>query len=198
MSSAALVEWQGPRQARIDELITAHARVGGVGSGRRWRTQQLNWSLVLRVAAEFQGFSRALHDEAAVYFIQEVGGLNGDLQAVLYNVVARDRLLDRGNAHPGSLGADFGRFGLDVWPTLTKRYSAASGWNEGLEQLNRARNAIAHDNTATISQLAVEGWPLSQLATVKRFRRSADRLAVGMDTVLAEHLQRLLGGPRPW
>jgi hypothetical protein len=61
MPSAALVEWLTTRAAMLDELFDLHATVGGTGPGRRWRTEQVNWSITLRLAGEFQGFARDLH-----------------------------------------------------------------------------------------------------------------------------------------
>lgn len=93
----------------IDELLAAHATVGGTGRGRRWRTAQLNRSLVLVLAAEFQGFARELHDAAVQTFARWSAGGNEALERVLEVRLTEGRQLDRGNAQPGSLGSDYGR-----------------------------------------------------------------------------------------
>jgi hypothetical protein len=54
--------WRKERSERLDELLHAHQSVGGPSRGRRWRTATLNEALLLRLAAEFQGFARDLHD----------------------------------------------------------------------------------------------------------------------------------------
>lgn len=199
MPSAALIEWQTTRANRIDDLLEAHVQVGGVGAGRRWRTEQLNWALILRVAAEFQGYCRDLHDLAADEVAVAAGQLNGPLQLVVRGMLTEGRRLSSGNAGPGHLGSDFGRFGLSLWPELNARWpSRAVGWNRQLEALNDARNAIAHADHAKIVELESRGYRLAQLRTIKRFRSSVNGLASGMDEVLGSYLYRLLGGPGPW
>jgi hypothetical protein len=61
VASKALALWRTERTRHLDELLGAHRLVGGTGRGRRWRTSALNEALVLRLAAEFQGFARDLH-----------------------------------------------------------------------------------------------------------------------------------------
>jgi hypothetical protein len=200
MVSAALTEWRSVRQTRIDDLLSAHASIGGTGPGRRWRTEQLNWALILRVAAEFQGFSRALHDQGVDVFVAEAAPLNAALQTTLRLRLTEGRKLGTGNAQPSALGSDFGRLGMQFWPDLSVSAGAvpASRWNKTLAALNKARNAIAHADEAGMSELESEGWKLSQLATIKRFKRTADGLTQAMDTVVSAHIVRLFGGSPPW
>lgn len=199
MPSGAYVQWTVLRRKHITELFDVHATVGGSGSGRRWRTQQINWAITLRIAAEFQGFSRSLHDEVVDAFAQAAAPLNMPLQSTLRALLTAGRALDRGNAHPGSLGADFGRFGMQLWPSLGAYGDGRStAWRDTLEALNRSRNAIAHANEAEIAALANDGWTLSQLDTVRRFHRATDSLASAMDTVTSNHIERMFGGGRPW
>ena len=40
--------------------INGSAAAPLAAAGRRWQTEQLNWALILRLAAEFQGFARDL------------------------------------------------------------------------------------------------------------------------------------------
>lgn len=141
MPSVALFEWQGLRQERISELVAAHAAVGGTGRGRRWRAEQLNWALVLRVAAEFQGFALDLHGEAVDAFVGSASRGTPSLEQVLRTLLTRDRQLTRGNAHPGAIGSDFDRLGLQTWPELNRRYPGrAPRWSAALTALNDARN----------------------------------------------------------
>jgi len=88
--------------------------IGGPAPGRRWRTAVLNEALVLRLAAEFQGFARDLHDLACDLFALWTAPLNPAVERVVRASLAEGRELDRGNAHPGSIGRDFGRFGFEV------------------------------------------------------------------------------------
>ncbi|MEV6603867.1 hypothetical protein [Kutzneria sp. NPDC051319] len=198
MPSAALQNWNGPRQGRINQLLGAHKAVGGGGRGRRWTTEQINWSLTIRIAGEFQGFCRDLHDDAVECFVRNVAGSNQGLATVLQSRLTDNRKLDTGNAHPGSLGNDFARFGITLWSALEVADSRASRWNRSLTLMNRARNAIAHADEGTLSALKVEGCKLQQLATVKRWIADVNGLATLMDKVLADYLAILLGCSRPW
>ena len=98
MPSVALVSWQTDRQQRIEELNAAHRAVGGRGPGRRWRTRQLNWAMTLRLAAEFQGFARDLHDLAVDHFATTASGGNTQLAGVLRERLTTNRQLDRQRA----------------------------------------------------------------------------------------------------
>jgi hypothetical protein len=200
VGSIALAEWKTLRSQRINDLLDAHSRVGGTGPGRRWRTEQLNWALILRVAAEFQGYCRALHDLAADEFASEATQINLLVPTVIRLRFTEGRRLDVGNARPSSLGSDFGRFGFELWPSLNRRWpGTADGWKRRLEVLNDARNAIAHDDRGKMTKLAAEGYPLSRLKTIRGLRSSVDGLARAMDDVVADHLHKLLGRRgRPW
>lgn len=197
MPSAAYAEWSTQRQARIAELLAAHATIGGSGRGRRWRTSQLNWALTLRIAGEFQGYARDLHTLAVAHLVDPVAHVNAALGNVFQVQLTTNRDLDHKNATPSSLGSDFGRLGLDLWPTLSVASSQALRWRASLEALNKARNAIAHVNEDDLGRLAREGYPI-RLRTIERWRRSLDRLAATMDDVVADYLDRLLRTGRPW
>lgn len=195
--SIALTSWRTDRAQRLDELLAAHQTVGGAGPGRRWRTRELNWALTLRLAGEFQGFARHLHDLAADYFVDTVSGGNAQLAEVLERRTKTNRQLDRGNAQPGSLGSDFLLLGLTLWPALERADPRASDWNTSLDRLNMARNAIAHVDQDTLDQLRRDGYPVT-LAAVRGWRRDLDRLAITMDDVVSAYLDDLLGQGRPW
>src|SRR4051812_45133642 len=100
MPSPALIDWQLGRSRVLDELLDAHQAVGGPGPGRRWTTEQINWALIVRLAAEFQGFCRDLHDLGVDTFCAWAAPTNNRLQGILRVHVTRDRYLDRGNATP--------------------------------------------------------------------------------------------------
>jgi hypothetical protein len=197
LTSSALANWRSHRAERLDELYEAHARVGGTSPGRRIDTEQINWSLVLRLAGEFQGFARELHDLGAETFSGWAAGGNAQLQTFILALLTRERVLDRGNAQPGGLGADFGRFGLAWWPELTLRDVRTKRRQEKLEKLNEARNAIAHANVSEIATLRGDGYPLT-LDTVTLWRNALNGLAVTMDDTLAAHLAAVFGRQPPW
>src|SRR5579859_3221421 len=145
MSSQALNGWDGPRAARLNELFAAHAQVGGTAAGRRWETEQINWALVLRLAAEFQGFAKELHTVCAETMAEWTASGNPRVINVLVGGLTLNRELDRRNAQPVSLAVDFRRFGIDLWLALRTRYVHTVRRQTQLSRLNEARNAIVHD-----------------------------------------------------
>ena len=197
MTSRALIRWQTDRARRIDQLIDAHSSIGGVGPGRRWRTEQLNWALMLRLAAEFQGYARDLHDESVDFFVASAAPANPALEQQLRILLTRNRKLDSGNANPSSLGVDFGSLGMLLWNDLR----AANGWSGNrhshLERLNSARNAIAHDMSAELAVLRSEGYPCT-LKTIDRSRSALEGLAMTMDETVGSYLASLFGAASPW
>src|SRR5688572_2674942 len=122
MVSAALSEWRSARDTRLNNLLGAHVAVGGSAAGRRGATEALNHALVLRLASEFQGFCRDLHDEAVRLLVETLAPGDLKLQEILARPYLAARKLDRGNAEPGGLGHDFGLLGMTMWPDLKRRY----------------------------------------------------------------------------
>jgi hypothetical protein len=197
MVSAALSEWRSGRKAKLNNLLGAHIAVGGSGVGRRWATEELNHALVLRLASEFQGFCRDLHDEAVGRLVETVAPANPQLQQVLVIPYRTGRRLDRGNAEPGGLGNDFGLLGMTLWPDIKAKYPVrGEEWRRKLELLNEARNGIAHDDATKLARVRSSGWPLT-LPSIRRWRSALDGLAAGMDHVTKDYLQRLLN-VTPW
>jgi hypothetical protein len=197
VTSIALDDWRGVRAERLDELLEAHTRMGGTGPGRRYRTEQLNLALIVRLAGEFQGFARDLHDEAIDEVHARIAAWNLQWADAGRGQLRQGRGLDRHNATPSTLGADFARLGLDLWPAL-KAHDARNGQRQRhLERLNRARNAIAHDDAAGFQQLATDGVGLN-LATFRVWRAAVDHIATGTDAVLAEHLATTFETQLPW
>jgi hypothetical protein len=197
VSSPALTQWQGERADRILELIDAHTQMGGTGVGRRWRTQQLNWALILRLAAEFQGFARDLHLLGAETFSELAAPDNASLARMIRNTILKKRQLDAGNADSGTLAGDFGRLGIDLWDRLRRRNRVNEDRKFKLDQLNKARNAIAHDNQAKFAELEAEGWRL-HLHDVRDWRSCLGALAGDMDYVVGNHLSTVFRVAPPW
>jgi hypothetical protein len=197
MPSAALLEWNRTRAERLDELFDIHATIGGSGRGRRWRTQQINWSITLRLSGEFQGFARDLHTLASDQFASWACVGNAAATSVTAAALTRNRQLDRGNAQPSALGSDFGRLGLSFWTALSTRDQRTVVRQAHLERLNEARNAIAHSRQDELLKLEAAGYPIT-LPTLRRWRRTLGALATTMDLVLADHLATLFARGRPW
>jgi hypothetical protein len=197
MPSGSLTTWDSARTERIKRLRAAHHALGGAARGRRWVTDELNQALILRLASEFQGFARDLHDEAGVFVTGRLAPGNRQLQDVLQLPYTVSRKLNQGNADPGTLGNDFGLFGLGLWTALQSRYPArAKGWNQKLAALNMARNGIVHFNVAKIARVQADGRPLT-LQSVDRWKAALDGLTQGIDRVVDGHL-KLVYGTQPW
>jgi hypothetical protein len=197
MPSGSLDTWDSARTERIKRLRAAHQALAGTAPGRRWVTEELNQALILRLASEFQGFARDLHDEAGVFVAGRLAPGDPQLQDVLHLPYTVNRKLNQGNADPGTLGNDFGLFGLVLWTALQTRYpTRAKGWNQKVSALNLARNGIVHDDGAKVARVQADGWPFT-LQSVDRWKSALDGLTHGMDRVVAGHLKLVYGG-HPW
>jgi hypothetical protein len=114
MPSIAYATWRSSRAKALNEIASGHAAVSGTRRGRRFRTQQFNHAYAVLLAAQFQGFCRDLHDECVDHILARLAPPPA-LQKVIQAELSRGRLLDRGNAQPSSIGADFGRFDITLW-----------------------------------------------------------------------------------
>jgi hypothetical protein len=191
VTSISLRKWRTDRALKLDRLMQAHIIVGGSGAGRRWATEELNHAIVLRLASEFQGFSRDLHSEATVCVVKVLAQGDRRLEEVMQLLYKTGRRLDRANADPGTLGNDFAMLGLEFWPDLRIRYpQMGERWRRSLEALNNARNAVAHDDEERLRRSYTAGWPLT-LESVRRWRKGLDGLAAGMDHLTGRHIEQL-------
>jgi hypothetical protein len=187
MPSASYGRWITTRRSELDEIEQAHTAIGGRGRGRRYATQQINQAYVVLLASQFQGFCRDLHTESVVLLVPNVAALT--FQASIRELLTQGLQLRRYNAQPGSIGADFGRFGVDFW-TEVRRHSPRNQVRQTLlEDLNGWRNAIAHQD------FGVRG-PL-HLRHVRVWRRACEGLARSFDEVMRHHLHGLTG-MLPW
>ena len=186
MPSQASHIWRTAAAAALDQIEAAHAALGGTGPGRRFATEQVNHAYAVLLSSQFQRFCRDLHAEAADRASMAAGGAAA--QKVFATQLLLNRQLDRGNPNPGNLGSDFGRFELPLWATLLARNARNRRRQADLEQLNRWRNAIAHQDF-DVQRL---GPGALRLATVRRWRRSCNGLASSMDLVVGDHLRTIL------
>lgn len=190
--SQALSRWRRERRGVLDSLEAIHAQVTGGRRGRQAATEHLNLALFVRLAAEFQGFCRDLHDDAAIRITDGLPTEFAGRVPVFLGVLVNNRKLDRGNAAPGSLGADFGNLGMSLWPTIYAKYpTQGPRWNRVLERLNQVRNAVAHSDTVKLAQ-AKQAQPLT-LTTFRRWRGSVNAAAGGLDAVVGAYLEDLTG-----
>lgn len=195
MGSQALSRWETVQAAELDRVEATHATVGGDGPGRRWRIQHMNDSYIFLLAAHFQLFARNLHTEACTFFVRQIPlGIQTPVQVLLLS----GRQLDRANAQPGSLGADFGRLGIDLWSALSRQNALNGRRKEKLEQMNVWRNAIAHQSfplPPNLQQLA--GSTSRTLEHIRGWRSACRSLAREMDRAVSRHLRSQFGRS-PW
>jgi len=196
MTSQALVAWEEERATRLDKLVFAHQAVAGNGPGRRWLTEEINHALIVRLAAEFQGFFRDLHDESITAFIDQAIPGSAEIRTTIRALLENGRKLDNGNANWANIVSDFSRFGVSLareLEAMQPRYYA--GRRDKLHRLNAARNAIAHNDPVKLAACEAE-QPLS-LATFTSWRKALDGTATGVDRVMSAYLIDLTG-TRPW
>ena len=196
MPSTAFQGWTRDRVPRLRQLTAAHASVSGQGPGRRTRTQAINWALVVILSSELQGFFRELHDESAEFLAQRIARGNQDYFTLIRNNFTVNRELDRFNPKPETLQSDFERLGIDLWTEMGTTVHSGNRWRLQLDRLNRARNAVAHNQPAKVAQLAIEGYPLN-LQTVNAWRAACEGVARNADKIVGARLQRTTG-VRPW
>ncbi len=140
MPSNSLSRWNRERAAALDEIENAHLRVGGTERGRRYATQQINFAYVTLLSSQFQGYCRDLHSESIDYV---VAVLPTHLQGLLRREFLFSRNLERGNPHPGAIGSDFMRLGIDIWAEGLRvwrskpKTSGTSGGHDQMAKCNR-------------------------------------------------------------
>src|SRR5437763_1104584 len=121
MPSTSDRRWTTIRAAALDEIAQAHAAVGGTKRGRRYATQQVNQAYAMLLASQFQGFCRDLHSECVDHLVAALAP-PAALAPLVQAEFTRSRQLDRGNAQPASIGADFGRLGIDFWSEVESHH----------------------------------------------------------------------------
>jgi hypothetical protein len=191
MPSRSLVAWNTAGAKALNDIESAHRAVGGFGRGRRYATEQINHAYLVLLAGQFQRFCRDLHSEAIDHIANGIG-VPPITREILRLNLARTRQLDAHNAQPASIGADFGRLGLDFWSAVDKRDRRSPGRRKSLERLNNWRNAIAHQDFRNPKLPK----PL-RLEDVRRLRRVCSSLARSFDAVVYGHLAAVVG-KKPW
>jgi hypothetical protein len=192
MSSNSLRNWHSVRATALDEIESAHRMVGGSGPGRRYATQQINQAYAMLLSSQFQGFCRDLHSESVDHLSKVATAIS--FQAVLLNEFCQNRKLDKGNPNPGNIGADFDRLGLRFWPAVEAIDARNSNRKSLLEELNKWRNAIAHQD---FDPAPLGGRITLHLQDVTAWRIGCDGLAGSFETVLRDYIQKVIGGS-PW
>ena len=192
MPSVALTTWESSRSNSLDEIEHAHLMVGGSGPGRRYATQQINQAYAVLLSSHFQGFCRGLHSESADHLAGAVSP--AILQSVIYPEFVFARKLDFGNPNPGNIGSDFGRLGISLWTELQAADSRTQQRRRSLKELNRWRNAIAHQEFDP----GILGKQINlRIEQVRVWRTVCSGLAISLDEVMRAHVAKLIGR-QPW
>ena len=187
MPSVSYGRWTTIRRNELNEIEGAHTAIGGTRRGRRYATQQINQAYVVLVASQFQGYCRDLHTESVDYLVPMVTPVS--FQPSIRELLTQALQLKRSNARPASIGADFGRFGVDFWTEVKRNSHRTAARQALLEELIGWRNAIAHQDFG--------GRGALHLRHVRLWREACERLAKSFDEVMRLHLQNLTG-TSPW
>ncbi len=192
MPSRSLIKWQNTRNQALDNLETAHGLMDAFGAGARYARQQIIQAYATLLSSQFQAFCRDLHSECVDAFADAITPETA--QDALRAEFLYGRKLEQGNPNPGNLGSDFNRFGLNLWEKLENASAANKLRNKYLERLNVWRNAVAHQD---FEKKELDGKRTLSLATVQRWRRVCNSIAMWMDRVMRRHLRATLGVV-PW
>jgi hypothetical protein len=196
--SPALKAWRTKRHDDIDRLLKTHKSITAGRPGRQWETEHMNFALITRLAAEFQGYCRDLHNEAADHVVMQSSIAHGQLNLLARGAYLDNRLLNSGNPSWETLSKDFKRFGMQLRPDLVRRYPQRwQTWHVTLEDLIEARNAIAHSNPKQIEDCRTKHQYGLTLRTAKAWRTKLNSITAGIDDVVGAHLKSLTG-VRPW
>jgi hypothetical protein len=208
--SSALEKWTDERCAGLDSLEDVHGKVTGKQRGRQRATGHLNRSLFVALSAEFQGFCRDLHEDAAIHVTESIrlAPENAKIAPVVLNALVRERVLslaaksqkerrlDTGNVNVDALASDYSMLGMDLWADLAKKYPAKTPkWKTNLNRLNEVRNGVAHSDADKLVRAHRE-YGLT-LATFTRWRSSLNGAAHAMDKAVNAYLWDLTGS-EPW
>ncbi|WP_143031627.1 hypothetical protein [Actinacidiphila guanduensis] len=196
MTSLALTDWNNSRRGKITLLWNLHSQLSGPQSAA-WHAEAALAMVLQRMATEFQGFARGLHDEATEVFVRHVAAGSTNLETILRERMTADRALNKGNAHDDAVKRDFSRLGLTFWPTMQAADKRANTWEKELRKIVEMRNGVAHDDTGKILRLNGDGYNLD-VPTLQSWHKMLDELCVCMDDVVGTYLSALLGIQRPW
>ncbi|GAA5066732.1 hypothetical protein [Nocardia callitridis] len=129
-----------------------------------------------------------MHDEAAEAVALQAGAPSDPVVVLFQSALIRARQLDKGNAQSGSLGNDFYILDIALWDDLGVKYpTRKKQWQGTLDELNKARNAIAHRNDDQLAKVKA-GQPLN-LRTFKKWRSSLHGAASDFDNVVGAYLK---------
>jgi hypothetical protein len=162
------------RLTDVDQLMAAHAAVGGTQPGRRFDVEALNRASVLLLCAHFEGFLEDLMAEGLT-------AVNGSLDPTALTHSFH-------NPWPHRIDELFGFLGMrQASHAISWRNAANKTVRDNLSELVRTRNRLAHGTTGVrVYKFQVE-----------RFRRYIEGFAPRFDTLVRQRIRRLTGSD-PW
>jgi hypothetical protein len=190
-SSSVLHDWQVDDRRALDQIEAAHRAVGRAGAGAWFAAQQVNQAYVLLLCSRFQRFCRDLHSKCIDHLVL---GVPPALRMIVRKQFDTGRKLDVGNPNPGNIGSDFDRLGIRFWPALRAEDPHTESRQRDLAELNRWRNAVAHQD---FSHPELGGRDRVSLAEVRSWRRACEQLAVDFERVMHHYLSETTG-TAPW
>ncbi len=145
MPSIALTRWRTIRLPRLAELEAQVRAVRAAKPVKKAAAEEIARAYVLMLSGHFQGFCRELYSEAADALVSQLEKARKGLAAVFKLQVAAQLKLDHGNPTWENIRFDFERFGLDLRVEFNS-VPRAGALLQSLSQMNRTRNAVAHDD----------------------------------------------------
>ncbi len=188
MPSRALERWRTIRLPRLAELEEQCRAVLAAKAAKRAAAEEIARAYVLMLSGHFQGFCRELYSEAADALVTHLEKARKGLAAVFKLQVAAQTKLDHGNPTWENIRADFARLGVDLRVELGDGPEATARLRT-LAELNRIRNAIAHDDRKVADVI-----DLDEAVT---WRETCTELAGMIDDATHRKLKRVLR-TNPW
>ncbi|HST81670.1 MAG TPA: hypothetical protein VLL08_08045 [Kineosporiaceae bacterium] len=158
--------------------------------------QEWTHALILRLASEFQGFCRDLHNDVSKAVAWALAASDEDIRLLILVGLTTDRALNRSSADPQTLAKDFARFRITLWADLKRRHPrSAPGWEESLRLLHAARNGVVHDDLDKLAHVQAEGWEMD-ITSVVRWRNQLDEAVTALHDVVIAAMAELFGDIR--
>lgn len=192
MPSDALHDWQTDRLPRLRNVEVDCLYLEALHAADPQRVQEFIRSYAVLLSSEFQGFCRDLHSECADRLVDAITPVG--LQTVLRLQCMYGRKLKTGNPTPGTLGADFNRFGFDLWPGVLALDPGHAARQHRLALLYAWRNVIAHHDYEAAD---LGGTTTLTITQVRDWQTDCDAFAVAFDAVIRSNLQ-ITTGVLPW
>ncbi len=186
MPSAALKNWRNDRMQRLAEIDAQCIAAAFAGPSSPFLAEENLRGYVLLISGHFQGYCRDLYTECAQAF-EATLGLR--VRATIRTQFSTELKLNSQNPTVEAIRKDFERFAV----SLDFDSDLANGARvTHLGQLNKWRNAIAHQNPSP----PAGALPLT-LTAVQQWRVSCDGLATWLDDMMYRAMFRIIN-VAPW